>query len=199
MTPTTASMGHQSRLGTISEVSYGVTPGAVSEPFVFVSESITKKGVIVERAGLRGTRSHVPIRYPSGTLHGRRPTGARAHARGPGRLVAPHPGCAGRGQPADLRPGRDAAQLHAFDRPRGQGLHLCRLQGQPGRAARRAGGPAAVDPGYRGQERVGGGGRQLSVAHRGRDPALYLFRPGSDAGQHVARGQAVRSVDRQRI
>jgi hypothetical protein len=59
MTPTTASMGHQSRLGTISEVSYGVTPGAVSEPFVFVSESITKKGVIVERAGLRGTRSHV--------------------------------------------------------------------------------------------------------------------------------------------
>ena len=59
MSPTTASMGHQTRLGTITETTYGSTPGAVTEPFVFVSASITKRGVIVERGGLRGTRSHV--------------------------------------------------------------------------------------------------------------------------------------------
>lgn len=59
MTPTAASMGHQTRLGTISETVYGTAPGPVSEAFVFVSESITKKGKIVERTGLRGTRSHV--------------------------------------------------------------------------------------------------------------------------------------------
>ncbi len=59
MSPITASLGYQTRLGTISESTYGVTPGAVTEPFVFVSESITKKGLIVERTGLRGTRSHV--------------------------------------------------------------------------------------------------------------------------------------------
>jgi hypothetical protein len=52
-------MGHQTKLATISEITYGTTPGAVSEPFVFVSESIMKRGVIVERTGLRGTRSHV--------------------------------------------------------------------------------------------------------------------------------------------
>ncbi len=59
MSPTTASMGHQTKLATISEVTYGTPPGAVSEPFVFVSEAIAKRGVIVERGGLRGTRSHV--------------------------------------------------------------------------------------------------------------------------------------------
>lgn len=59
MAPTTASMGHQTKLGTIAEVTYGTPPGAVNEPFVFVSEGIAKKGVIVERSGLRGTRSHV--------------------------------------------------------------------------------------------------------------------------------------------
>jgi hypothetical protein len=59
MPPTTASMGHQTKLATISEVTYGTPPGAVNEPFVFVSEAITKKGLIVERTGLRGTRSHV--------------------------------------------------------------------------------------------------------------------------------------------
>jgi hypothetical protein len=52
-------MGHQTRLGTISEITYGTPPGDVSEPFVFISESIAKRGVIVERGGLRGTRSHV--------------------------------------------------------------------------------------------------------------------------------------------
>jgi hypothetical protein len=52
-------MGHQSKLGTITEVTYGTPPGAVTEPFVFVSESIAKRGVIVERSGLRGTRSRV--------------------------------------------------------------------------------------------------------------------------------------------
>jgi tail tube protein len=59
MAPTTASMGHQTKLGTITESTYGTPPGAVTEPFVFVSEGILKKGVIVERSGLRGTRSHV--------------------------------------------------------------------------------------------------------------------------------------------
>jgi hypothetical protein len=52
-------MGHQTKLGTIPEVTYGTPPGAVNEAFVFVSESIVKRGVIVERQGLRGTRSHV--------------------------------------------------------------------------------------------------------------------------------------------
>ncbi len=59
MTATTASMGYQTKLGTVSESTYGTPPGAVSEGFVFVSESIAKKGMIVERTGLRGTRSHV--------------------------------------------------------------------------------------------------------------------------------------------
>ncbi len=59
MSPTTASMGHQAKLGTISESTYGTPPGAVTEPFVFVSEAIAKRGLIVERSGLRGTRSHV--------------------------------------------------------------------------------------------------------------------------------------------
>ncbi len=59
MPPTTASMGHQTRLGTITESTYGTSPGPVDQPFVFVSESIAKRGVIVEREGLRGTRGHV--------------------------------------------------------------------------------------------------------------------------------------------
>jgi len=59
MPPTTASMGHQTKLATISEVTYGTVPGAVTEPFVFVSEAIAKRGVIAERSGLRGTRSRV--------------------------------------------------------------------------------------------------------------------------------------------
>jgi len=58
MTATVAALGHQTKLATISETTYGATPGAVTEPFVFVSESIAKKGVILERTGLRGTRSH---------------------------------------------------------------------------------------------------------------------------------------------
>jgi hypothetical protein len=52
-------MGHQSKLATVTETTYGTPPGAVSEAFVFVSESIAKKGMVVERNGLRGTRSHV--------------------------------------------------------------------------------------------------------------------------------------------
>ncbi len=57
MTPTTASMGHQARLGTKNETTYG-TAVTVDQGFVFVSESIVKRGMIVERSGLRGTRSH---------------------------------------------------------------------------------------------------------------------------------------------
>jgi hypothetical protein len=50
-------MGHQAKLGTKNETTYG-TAVAVDQGFVFVNESIVKRGVIVERAGLRGTRSH---------------------------------------------------------------------------------------------------------------------------------------------
>ncbi len=57
MTPTTASMGYQARLGTKNETTYG-TAVAVDQAFVFTSENIVKRGVIVERSGLRGTRSH---------------------------------------------------------------------------------------------------------------------------------------------
>lgn len=57
MAPTTASMGHQARLGTKNETVYG-TAVTVDEAFVFVSEGIVKRGMIVERTGLRGTRSH---------------------------------------------------------------------------------------------------------------------------------------------
>jgi Phage tail tube protein len=57
MTPTTASMGHQVRLGTKNETVYG-SAVTVDQGFVFISESIVKRGVIVERSGLRGTRSH---------------------------------------------------------------------------------------------------------------------------------------------
>lgn len=57
MTPTTASMGHQAQLGTKNETVYG-SAVTVDEGFVFTSESIVKRGVIVERTGLRGTRSH---------------------------------------------------------------------------------------------------------------------------------------------
>ncbi len=58
--PTTASMGWAAHLGTVTESTYGTTPGGgVTEGFVFVSESLHKQGVITERKGLRGTRSHV--------------------------------------------------------------------------------------------------------------------------------------------
>ena len=50
-------MGHQAKLATKNESVYG-TAVAVDQGFVFTSESIVKRGVIVERTGLRGTRSH---------------------------------------------------------------------------------------------------------------------------------------------
>jgi hypothetical protein len=50
-------MGHQAKLGTKNESVYG-TAVTVDQGFVFASESIAKRGVIVERTGLRGTRSH---------------------------------------------------------------------------------------------------------------------------------------------
>ncbi len=57
---TTASMGWAAQLGTVSETTYGVTPGGgVVERFVFVGESIANKARIVERQGLRGNRSHM--------------------------------------------------------------------------------------------------------------------------------------------
>jgi len=58
--PTTASMGWAAHLGTVTETTYGTLPeGGVTEGFIFASESIGKRAVIVERDGIRGTRSHV--------------------------------------------------------------------------------------------------------------------------------------------
>jgi Phage tail tube protein len=57
MAATTASMGHQAKLGTKKETTYG-TAVTVDQGFVFVSESMTKRGTVVERSGLRGSRSH---------------------------------------------------------------------------------------------------------------------------------------------
>jgi hypothetical protein len=57
---TTASMGWAAQLGTVSESSYGVTPGGgVVERFVFANESLAKRGLIIPRNGLRGSRSAV--------------------------------------------------------------------------------------------------------------------------------------------
>lgn len=53
-----ASMGHQAKLGTKNEVTYG-TGVTVDQGFVFVSETIAKRGVIVTRDGIRGTREDV--------------------------------------------------------------------------------------------------------------------------------------------
>lgn len=50
-TPTTAVMGHATQFGTSDS-------GAIDERFHFDSEDIRKRGVIIERDGLRGTRSH---------------------------------------------------------------------------------------------------------------------------------------------
>lgn len=59
MTVTVASMGAQSRLAiSVKETTYG-TPIVPTTQLVFVSEGIGKHGNIVERDGLRGTRSHV--------------------------------------------------------------------------------------------------------------------------------------------
>ena len=74
---TTASMGWAAQLGTVTESTYGTTPGGgVTERFVFVSESLANRSRIVERNGLRGARSHVADDTRQGTS---RP-GARAAA-----------------------------------------------------------------------------------------------------------------------
>lgn len=64
MTVTTPFLGHQALLGTIAEVTYGTTPSpgtlaALTNAFVFESEGVKKQGNIIQRDGLRGTRSHV--------------------------------------------------------------------------------------------------------------------------------------------
>src|SRR5437762_2571371 len=51
---TTYAIGNQAKLGTATESIYG-TAVTVSEPFDFLSEAIAKRGVIVERDGIRGT------------------------------------------------------------------------------------------------------------------------------------------------
>lgn len=53
-----SSMGHATQLGVKKESSYG-TAVVVDTRLVFVSETMAKRGVIVERDGLRGTRAHV--------------------------------------------------------------------------------------------------------------------------------------------
>lgn len=52
-----ASMGWAGQFGTRAESSYGVLAGAINERFVFDSESIAKRGVILARDGIRGTRA----------------------------------------------------------------------------------------------------------------------------------------------
>jgi len=61
---TIAFLGHQALLGVAAESTYGTTPApgtiaALTDAYVFVSETLHKAGKIVERDGLRGTRSHV--------------------------------------------------------------------------------------------------------------------------------------------
>lgn len=52
-----SSMGHATQLGVKKETTFG-TAVTVDTRLVFVSESIAKRGVIVERDGLRGIRGH---------------------------------------------------------------------------------------------------------------------------------------------
>ncbi len=64
MTAPNAFLGNQALLGTVPEATYGTTPSpgtlaALTSAFVFESESIKKLGNIIQRDGLRGTRSHV--------------------------------------------------------------------------------------------------------------------------------------------
>ncbi len=64
MTVATAFLGHQALLGTVAETTYGTTPApgtiaALTNAFVFESEAIKKTGNILQREGLRGTRSHL--------------------------------------------------------------------------------------------------------------------------------------------
>ena len=68
MTATNASMGWAAHLGTVAESTYGTTPGGgVTEGFYFANESIRKQAMIVERDGLRGTRSHLADDTRTGT------------------------------------------------------------------------------------------------------------------------------------
>jgi tail tube protein len=64
MTATSPFLGNQALFGAVPETVYGVTPGAgnigaLTSAYVFTSETLAKHGNVVERVGLRGTRSHV--------------------------------------------------------------------------------------------------------------------------------------------
>jgi Phage tail tube protein len=64
MTVTSPFLGNQALLGAIPETTYGTTPGAgnigaLTSAYVFTAETLAKHGNVVERLGLRGTRSHV--------------------------------------------------------------------------------------------------------------------------------------------
>ncbi|HTU27302.1 MAG TPA: phage tail tube protein [Pirellulales bacterium] len=64
MTATNAFLGNQALFGAVPETTYGVTPGAgnigaLTSAYVFTGETLAKHGNVVERLGLRGTRSHV--------------------------------------------------------------------------------------------------------------------------------------------
>lgn len=54
-------MGHQALLG------FGLTGGAVNEPYEFRSEGIVKQESHVETGGIRGTRSHISENVSEGT------------------------------------------------------------------------------------------------------------------------------------
>lgn len=54
----TASMGHQAKLAIKTETTYG-TLAVPDTQLIFASESVGKTAAIIERQGIRGTRSHV--------------------------------------------------------------------------------------------------------------------------------------------
>jgi hypothetical protein len=64
MTASNAFLGNQALFGAVPETTYGTTPGsgnigALTSAYVFAGETLAKQGNVVERLGLRGTRSHV--------------------------------------------------------------------------------------------------------------------------------------------
>ena len=64
MTATNAFLGNEALFGVVPETTYGTTPGAgnigaLTRAYVFTGETLAKRGNVVERVGLRGTRSHV--------------------------------------------------------------------------------------------------------------------------------------------
>jgi hypothetical protein len=58
MTATTAFMGWDGELIVTKEVTYGTDPATGGNALVFISESLASRKTIIERDGIRGTRTH---------------------------------------------------------------------------------------------------------------------------------------------